>query len=132
MAGVRVRECSRGAGARGRAGKVGEVRGGDSQGCAHIFLPKRIRHMVEGVGERGQEQGFCKCKTFWLLFVVQRACCEPAAEGAPCLSSWAPTHMGAQRGSRGSWLQLGGNQIWEEGRHGDVKHCLNEGQSYLK
>lgn len=71
------------AGAGGRAGKAGEVRRGDSQGCAHVFLPKRIRHMAVGVGERGQEQGFCKCKTFCLLLVVQRACCKPAAEGAP-------------------------------------------------
>ena len=87
------------AGAAGRAGKAGEVRR-DSQRCAHVFLPKRIRHMVVGVGQRGQEQGFCKCKTFCLLLAAQRACCEPAAEGAPM-----PVLMGSHPRGRPEGLQ---------------------------
>ena len=86
-----------------------------------------------GLGEWGQEQGFLKCKTFWLLLA---AVSGPAAnqwlQGPPAPSARAPSDAGIQRGPGRSSLQPVGNRIWEEGRHGGVKHCLSEGQSYLK
>lgn len=90
--------------------------------------------VVAGGGGWAQEQGYLKRKNTRLSLLGSASLLRTMGCGGPCCPCLpTPPLTRAPRGAPGdSCLPPRGNRIWEEGRQGDMEHCLNEGQSSWK